>query len=183
MLCVGKDLKKTSKLIMAILLGKDLVSDTWVIDSSKHGELLDSTSYFPHDAEREAEWGLNLIEAAQRGEDRTRVFDGWNIVFSASAKKELGSTGFKDLKGIVMLAGARKVTATLPKKAPEDVPSTIVIGSAEDSTLPTLTKWKFYTKDLISLSVLKGRLDLENDNFLVREAGTAKVGKKRKRLL
>ena len=44
-LCVGKELKKTSKLILAVVLGKDIITDTWVKDSVKGDDLLSLVPY------------------------------------------------------------------------------------------------------------------------------------------
>ena len=44
-LCVGKELKKTSKLILAVVLGKDIITDSWVTDSVKGDDLLSLVPY------------------------------------------------------------------------------------------------------------------------------------------
>ena len=44
-LCVGKELKKTSKLILAVVLGKDIITDKWVTDSVKGDDLLSLVPY------------------------------------------------------------------------------------------------------------------------------------------
>ena len=44
-LCVGKELKKTSKLILAVVLGKDIITDNWVTDSVKGDDLLSLVPY------------------------------------------------------------------------------------------------------------------------------------------
>lgn len=177
-LCVGKELKKSAKLISAVLLGKDLVTDDWVIDSAKQAKLQNMEEYFPRDTEREAEWKISLTEGLRRGKEGIKVFEGWNIAWTVSARKEVGKSGFADLKEITSLAGAN-VLATPPKKGPEDVPSTIVIGTPEDAK-PS-SSWQYYTRDVISLSVLRGKLDIESDEFKISKPGEGKEGKKRKR--
>ena len=44
-LCVGKELKKTSKLILAVVLGKDIITDNWVTDSVNGDDLLSLVPY------------------------------------------------------------------------------------------------------------------------------------------
>ncbi|KAM0799325.1 hypothetical protein BDR22DRAFT_330301 [Usnea florida] len=44
-LCVGKELKKTSKLILAVVLGKDIITDNWITDSVKGDDLLSLVPY------------------------------------------------------------------------------------------------------------------------------------------
>ncbi len=180
-LCVGKELKKSAKFISAVLLGKDIVTDSWVVDSAKQGKLQDIASYFPKDPERESEWDFNLAEAVRRGREHVKVFEGITLIFTASARKEVGKTGFTDLRDIATVAGAN-VATTLPKKGPEETPSTLIIGTQEDTKLSSLSTWQCYTRDLISLSVLRGELELEGDEFHVAsKPANGKGGKKRKR--
>ena len=181
-LCVGKELKKTSKLILAVLLGKDVVTDSWVTDSVKANDLLSVVGYLPRDPKKEAEWGISLDEAIYRGRTKDlQILKGQTIIFTPSSKKELGKNGFDELKEIVKFAGAKSVSSTLPKKSPEETPSTIVIGTHDNTEKAELQNlgWTAYIKDIISLSVLRGNLDLESDEFLIKEE--KKESRKRKR--
>lgn len=183
-LCVGKELKKTSKLILAVLLGKDIVTDSWVIDSIKGGDdLLSVVAYVPQDPKKEAEWGTSLDKAIYRGKQgfNLKVLQEQTIIFTPSLKKELGKSGFAELKEIVKCAGAKSVSSALPKKNPEGTPSTIVIATDDTTEMGELQKlgWRAYVKDIISLSILRGNLDLESDEFLIKEQ--KKEGRKRKR--
>ena len=183
-LCVGKELKKTSKLILAVLLGKDIITDSWVIDSVKGGnDLLSILGYVPRDPKKEAEWGTSLDKAIYRGKQglNLKVLQEQTIIFTPSLKKELGRSGFDELKEIVKCAGARNVSSALPKKNPEETPSTIVIATDDSTEMGGLQKlgWRVYLKDIISLSILRGNLDLESDEFLIKEQ--KKEGRKRKR--
>ena len=44
-LCVGKELKKTSKVILAVILGKDIITDNWITDSVNGDDLLSLVPY------------------------------------------------------------------------------------------------------------------------------------------
>lgn len=171
-LCIGKgELKKTSNLVMAVVSGKQVISDDWVIQSAAEGELLETDSFLARDATREAEWGINLDQAIQRGKDGIKPLAGLSIHFSPAAKKELGK-GYSELKDIAMLAGAASVQATLPRKSSQDPfssSSTIVITTHSDRDRPTLAAggYRCYSKDIMTLSVLRGRLDAESDEFLI----------------
>ena len=183
-LCVGKELKKTSKLILAVLLGKDIITDSWVTDSVKGGDdLLSVVGYVPRDPKKEAEWGISLDKAIYRGKQglNLKILQEQTIIFTPSLKKELGRSGFDELKEIVKCAGAKNVSSTLPKKNPEGTPSTIVIATDDTTEMRELQKlgWKAYLKDIISLSILRGNLDLESDEFLIKEQ--KKQSGKRKR--
>ncbi|CAD6583145.1 MAG: hypothetical protein ASARMPREDX12_001186 [Alectoria sarmentosa] len=180
-LCVGKELKKTSKLILAVLLGKDIITDSWVTDSVKGNDLLSVVPYMARDLEKEADWGISLDEAIYRGKQGLRVLQDQTILFTPSAKKDLGKNGFEELKEIVKCAGA-KFSSALPKKSPEETSSsTVVVATHEDTEGATLQKlgWRVYVKDIISLSILRGKLDVESDEFLIKEE--RKESRKRKR--
>ena len=182
-LCVGKELKKTSKVILAVLLGKDIVTDSWVTDSVKGNDLLSIVPYLARDPKTEADWGISLEQAIYRGKKGLKALQDYTIHFTPSAKKELGKNGFDEVKEIVKCAGAKSVSSTLPKKSPEEAPSTIVVATPDGKELADLHKlgWRAYVKDIISLSVLRGKLDLESDEFLISEKGQDKESKKRKR--
>ena len=181
-LCVGKgELRKPSKLIMAIMLGKKVITDDWVTESARCNKLQSIEKYLAQDSEREDEWGFNIRDAVDRGRQGLKILQDWAVIFTASAKKEVGKSGFSDLKEIATYAGAKSILATLPKKPPEELPFTLVIGTVEDVDSPALGKWKCYTRDIISLSVLRGSLEIDSEEFLVQKPEQEKGSKKRKR--
>ncbi|KAL9127013.1 MAG: hypothetical protein Q9217_004028 [Psora testacea] len=183
-LCVGKgELKKTSKMIMAVLLGKQIVTDDWVIDSAKAGKHLDVERYLARDKTKEAEWGIHLDEAIERGTHGVRPFHGWTIVFTRTAKKDAGKSGFDGLKDLAMMAGAKEVSCVLPKKPMEETPRTLVIASGDDPSLAQLKRgWRCFVREIMGISILRGVLDPSSDEFLVQPAvEEAKGSKKRKR--
>ena len=181
-LCVSKgELKKTSKLIMAIMLGKTVITDDWVTESARCNKIQSIEKYLAQDPEREDEWGFNISEAVDRGRQGLKILQDWAVIFTASAKKEVGKGGFSDLKEIATHAGAKSVSATLPKNSPAELPFTLVIGTGEDVDSPALGKWKCYTRDIIGLSVLRGRLEIDSEEFLIQKPEQEKGSKKRKR--
>ena len=136
----------------------------------------------PRDPKTEGDWGISLDQAIYRGKEGLKVLQNQIILFTPSAKKELGKNGFDELKGIVKSAGAKDVSSTLPKTAPEETSSSTITVAKEGSTeVAELQKlgWRVYVKDIISLSILRGKLDLESDEFLIREQ--REESKKRKR--
>lgn len=170
-LCVGKgkELKRTSKLILAVASGKEIVTDDWITQSATKGSLLDFKDYLVNDAEREFEWGTKLREAIERGRQGIKPFQGWTFHFTSSASKELGK-GFAELKEIAVFAGATCIKAGLPRKGAEHDPSTVLIASShDDKDLPALRGGdeRAYSKDIITLSVLRGVLDTGSDEFLI----------------
>ena len=121
-LCVSKssELKKTSRLIMAVLQGKQVITDDWVTQSVGADKILDIEDFKARDPKKEAEWRIVLEEAIERGKIATpKPFGGWTIAFTSAAIKDAGISGFKGLKEVALFAGAESCSAVLPKKSPE----------------------------------------------------------------
>lgn len=177
-MCVGKgELKRTPNLIHVILKGKDVVSDKWVIQSNTKKKLLEIADFVPESPARARKWGTTLSDAIDRGRRGEEPLQGWTINFTPSAKKELGKS-WSELKDICIVAGAT-VHALIPSKPPEESDSTIVIVASHEPDESTLEElgWKLFSKDIITFSVLRGELDAESDEFLIKKGG----GKGRKK--
>ena len=151
------------------------------MDSLEGDELLSVVPYMPRDPEKEAEWKISLDEAIFRGKNGLKVMQDQTILFTPSAKKELGKNGFDELSEIVKCAGGKAISSALPKKSPDKTPSTLVVSTHDSVEMAELQKlgWRAFVKDIISLSVLRGKLDLESDEFLIKEQ--KKESTKRKR--
>ena len=186
MLCVGKgaELKRTGKLVLAIAGGKDVVNDEWITASFKEGRLLDPRDYLAKDPVREKQWGIKLDEAVERGREGRKALLGEKIVFTRSIKKELGK-GFVELKEIALYAGAESVQICPSFKKAKDLAGSVVIASEGDNDLLALKdiSVRVYSKDIITLSVLRGFIDLKSDEFLIDlSRGSQESGsRKRKR--
>lgn len=183
-LCVGRgELKKTSKLLLAVVLGKDIVRDKWLVDSARQRRLLDPMPYSAEDSDREAEWGTKLGDAIARGKAGARPFAGLAIYFTPTLKKELG-TGFLELKEVALLAGATAVCARLPPKGADPSANIVVLAISHDRDSPTLAEagWTCHSKDVIPLSVLQGRLNTESFRLdLQRSPAEVRSERKRKK--
>ncbi|MCJ1366730.1 hypothetical protein MMC16_005860 [Acarospora aff. strigata] len=185
MLCVGPgELKKTSKLLLAVASGKDIVRDKWLVDSAKQGRLLDPTPYWAEDPGREDEWGTKLEAAVARGKACVKPFTGRTVHFTPTLKRELGS-GFTELKEVALLAGAAAVYAKLPPKGADPDADTLVLASqhGNDASIVRQSGWNCYNKDIISLGVLHGRLDTISGKFVIKPSGSqeTKGGKRKKK--
>ncbi|KAL8730941.1 MAG: hypothetical protein Q9166_003731 [cf. Caloplaca sp. 2 TL-2023] len=181
-LCTGKgELKRTSKLMLAVLMGKEVVADQWIIQSAHENKLLDTSEFVPEDAKREREWGTSLSDAIERGRRGVKPLEGWTINFTPSAKKELGKS-WSELKEICLVAGATAVQAMIPRKSPGESDTTIVIAASNEADRSTLDErgWLIFTKDIITFSVLRGGLDADSDEFLMAKKvlGSAKKVKR-----
>ena len=185
LLCIGAgDLKRTSNLVLAVLYGKQIVTDDWVKDSAVKGELLDFNNHLARDDAKEAEWGISLSDAIDRGKDGNKPLRDWTLHFTSAAKRELGK-GFTDLSDLAMIAGAKSVQASLPRKASEDVPEMVIIIATahNDSDVSALTHggWRCFSKDIVTLSILRGQLDRQSDEFLITAPDGERNGQEKKR--
>ncbi|KAL8951258.1 MAG: hypothetical protein Q9222_002760 [Ikaeria aurantiellina] len=182
-LCVGKgELKRTSNLILAVLMGKTVVTDQWVVQSAKEGQLLDTAAFIPEDAFREQDWGTSLSHAIERGRQGVKPLQDWTINFTPSAKKELGKS-WSELKEICLAGGAVAVQAMIPRKSPAESGRIIVIAASHEPDYSTLEErgWRVYTKDIITLSVLRGSIDALSDEFLVKSTKKVTGSAKKKK--
>ncbi|KAH0545166.1 hypothetical protein FGG08_000778 [Glutinoglossum americanum] len=180
-LCVGPgELKRTSKLTLSVALGKTIATDEWVVDSEQAGHLLDPAPYLPRDPTREQAWRFNLAEAIQRGRDKVKVLEGWSVYFTPSLSRDLGES-IKELQQIALSAGASSVQTRLPLVAAEAFTNTVLLGNEGDKDASELTDlgWKLYSKDLLSLSILRGRLDMNSDEFKLSFQPTSQRTKSR----
>lgn len=186
-LCVSSgQLKKTSNLVLAVLYGKQIINDEWAQDSNARGQLQDIHDYLARDPEREAEWGINLSEAIQRGKNNVKPLEGYIVYFTEAAKKELGS-GYSELKEIALLAGSKAIRLGFSQKITMDGghqdPMIVIASQNEDlDHLIGLQKKKkkekeeeeegegfsgCFSKDIITLSALRGVLDTQSEEFLI----------------
>ena len=184
-LCVGKEaeLKRTSNLVLAVLKGKDVITDTWISESVNAKALLDLGQYKATDPSREMEWGTSLTEAIARGKEGLQPFVDWSFFFTPAVKTELGK-GFDDMKKICRQGGAKSPQVTLPRKGPQEPCRTIIVASnGDDEDVEYLHRhgWKVYSKDLITLSILRGSLQLESEEFVIHGKSPAQSSKSKKR--
>lgn len=183
-LCVGhdKELKRTSNLILAVLAGKKIVTENWVSESVKAKQILDFEGYLATDPVREAEWGTSLSDAIARGEQGVKPFLDWSFCFTPAVKAQLGK-GFADLKAPCVAAGAKSIQNTIPRKGPQELCTTVVIATNNDKDLENLrgNGWRVYAKEMITLSILRGSLELESDEFLIENEAPKQTGKGKKR--
>ncbi|KAL8790040.1 MAG: hypothetical protein Q9195_006542 [Heterodermia aff. obscurata] len=184
-LCVGKEaeLKRTCNLILAVLNGKDVITDNWISESVKAKVLLDLGQYKATDPSREDEWGTSLTEAIARGKEGLRPFADWSFCFTPAVRTELGK-GYADIKSVGLQGGAKSIQATLPRKGPQEPCRTIIIASnGDDKDVEFLHRhgWKVYSKDLITLSILRGSLQLESEEFVIQDPSPPQASKSKKR--
>ncbi|MCJ1243239.1 hypothetical protein MMC30_000436 [Trapelia coarctata] len=186
-LCVGKSELKTSKVISAIASGKSIVTDDWATTSAKQHKLLDPTPFLASHPKHKKEWGITLADAIDLGKQGLKPLTDYLVLVTPNLKQELGST-FQEIKQIAEIGGATKVMAR-PPTSRDQKSTTLIVATDDDPKLVQLAQggWRSYTKDLITMSVLRSALDLESNEFLigkdadVGENGRGSRGRKRKR--
>lgn len=157
------ELVKTFKLLQAIARGASIVTDDWISQSFKAGVLLALDKFVPKDPPREKEWGIKMVDLV--GHDRHNLFAGKTLFVTCALKKEYGK-GFRDIEQLARLVGVKKVISK-PAKDFKDDENTIVLGLEEGDIdiLSLAEKVPCYCKDLLSISIIRGKIDLEVNEF------------------
>ena len=181
-LCISQEsgLRRTSKLILAVLLGKEIITDVWVEKCLATKALQDPNDFIAGDVQRESEWGICLKEAVERGKNRPRPFGDWKIAFTPAAKKVAGKGGLIELQEIIQVGGGELPSTAFSKMKPSESDSTLIIATPDDPALAKLGgAWRCFTQDIITFSALRGRLDISSDEFLVAAKSEGKHKRKR----
>ncbi|KAK7530688.1 uncharacterized protein J3D65DRAFT_639220 [Phyllosticta citribraziliensis] len=180
-LCVNASgqLIKSFKLLMSVILGKPIISDEWVLKSLNAKKLVDPDDFITTNAPSEWRWGKTKEDVAKAlRRDRSKLFEGLDIFITPKLKKDYGAA-YKDIEKLLKETGASTVAS---KQARSQDPSstTVVIGSEnDDADVAKLSdsgdEWSCFSKELISMTILRGQLDLDSNEFKLR---SAKSGKK-----
>ncbi|KAF2122721.1 hypothetical protein BDV96DRAFT_639289 [Lophiotrema nucula] len=178
-LCVRDGpLKKSMKLLLCIALGIPIVTDEWLKHSAKQGKLLALEFYMPSVPDQEKEWNTSLDEVL--GNKQDTLFNGYTIYFTPTLKKAYHP--FSEAEDVCRAAGAVKAASKITKDL--NLENTIVLASDEDDDAVALAENGFscYTKDLLTLSILRGKLDLDSEDFKIipRNSQPKKKGRPRK---
>ncbi|KAK8154533.1 hypothetical protein IWX90DRAFT_489446 [Phyllosticta citrichinensis] len=180
-LCVNASgqLIKSFKLFMSVILGKPIISDEWVLKSLNAKKLVDPDVFITTNAPSEWQWGKTKEDVAKAlSRDRSKLFEGLDIFVTPKLKKDYGAA-YKDIEKLLKETGASTVVS---KQARSQDPSstTVVIGSEnDDADVAKLSdsgdEWSCFSKELIPMTILRGKLDLESNESKLR---SAKSGKK-----
>lgn len=119
--------------------------------------------------------------------DCRRLFQGHRICFTPALKDDYGN-GFDELSYILHQTGAKDVFSKKAQEVQRESESNIILLALEHGDLDAILMhdagWTCYRKDIVSLSILRGRLDLESDEFqfipVTGRDGDQKARKKRK---
>ena len=158
--CVVKgDNVKTAKVLRSLVLGKYVVTEEWVQESKKAGQLLDPEDYI-HSQFKDS---INI--------DRQRLFNGRNLFFTTTLADKVYMSGWDDIVNIAKEAGASSVhkgnsgdyagllgrNAVLCFGAGNSDPDVHRLQSQHGCTV--------YHKSLITDAIFAGELDLDDQEF------------------
>lgn len=167
-------LVRSSKLALALTLGLDIITDSWLLDSynSPQAELLDAEPYTPSDASAEQNWGFDLPSAIARGKSGqlATLLEGYEVVYLtpllvAHLKYSDQESGFLD---ILKATGAGRVLKRAPKGSVEEEGleegKGLIFGAAEGEKEVEVVRWKgggwgVFRVEMVTMSILRGRLE------------------------
>ncbi len=173
MLCVGKGpFKRTSKLIIAVARGIDIVTEEWIIETQRRGSFPAVDEFLPRDPSHERIRDFNLKEAMQRGKlGLTHILSGTTVFLTKRIRTDLGKLE-RELSQVATVLGADSVQRRLPalkdkeKYAEHEV---LIIGAENDpqGTQVGRLGQKLYNKDILTMAVLRGKLERSSAEFLI----------------
>lgn len=176
-LCVRDgDLQKKTKVLYAIARGIPIVTDAWLLDSAKEGRLLSLSAYKPSTSKQEEDWGFSFNDVF--GQPQT-PFEGYTIHFTKNLRGVYES--FSEVVAVCKAAGAKNVTSTRMDTTGENI--VLANNYEDDPEVQKLTKDGItcYTKDLFTISIFRGYLDLGSDEFKIKAPNADNTPSKEKK--
>ncbi|KAH0289833.1 hypothetical protein M436DRAFT_66561 [Aureobasidium namibiae CBS 147.97] len=176
-LCVGPgELLKTPKLLHSLTLGKTIVTDKWVSQSTAAGSLLDAREFLPEELK------------PSRHLDRTKVFTG-QVIYITPAQRSAYKKGWDDVMAIIRQAGGTNpLTGPLSKHKAGAI--TLYLGADKDDDVAAELQKKgetVYKKDILGASIVHGELltdaslelvSVETDSTTAKAKAEPKCSKK-----
>ncbi|EXJ57797.1 uncharacterized protein A1O5_12355 [Cladophialophora psammophila CBS 110553] len=164
--------KKTGKLIMAVAMGMDIVTEKWFVDAHRLGRFPPLEEYLPLDRSREGQWGLNPKEAVRRGKNGLTHLLSWMTVFlTKQLRTDLGNLERK-ISQIATILGADAVKHRLPAlkdKGKFSEAGVLIIGVPGDPQGAHIGRLglKLFHKDILTMAALRGRVERESADFKI----------------
>ncbi|KAI4154983.1 MAG: hypothetical protein LQ340_001292 [Diploschistes diacapsis] len=178
--CTGPSFKKTPNFLHALVLGKPIVTDAWLEDSLKAKLLKDHSAYLARDVVQEKEWACKVREASEKFRNGLKLFEGKGIAITPALKSELGDN-YGGIVAVARAAGAEDVVSRSPRTR-EDVEDVVWLAREKDPLLMDFPEGqRVFGKDLISMSILRAKLDLESEEFRLDIEGVKEPPKKGRR--
>lgn len=160
-------LKRTGSLLLSICLGKDVVTEAWIVEAHRRLKFPSITKYRPNDRQTELEWGFRLDMALERGRrGLTHILEGRKVYMTKSLKESLNNKLSKDLSEVAIALGAEQFKRHIPSKREanecEDLSTMVVLGNESDPQASNVVGMglNLYSRDALTMAVLRGQLDL-----------------------
>lgn len=167
-------LAKTMKLLQAIALGIPIVTDKWLIESTQANRLLPLQPYIPHipTQEKDLRFSLATIWAVPQAS----LLTGYTIAITPALRQTYKTVA--ELEGVCKAVGARRVAPTSGKKP--DAETIVLAVDDKDPDVAALVDagHPCFGKDFLTTSILRGKFDLESDEFRVRPRAGGRPKKK-----
>lgn len=170
-------LVKTFKLLYAVALSKPLVTAEWILDMGKEGKRLPYHTYYPHTNNVPKEWGVDAVDSA----DRRNILKDHVVYISPALKSEYGRGAYSDIDKLCKAMGAKQVVSTPFDELDEDTDA-VMIGIANndpDITNLLATGSTCYTKDFLTMSLLRGACDFTSVEFQIKKQDKKKGAPKK----
>lgn len=132
---------------------------------------IDTQLYCPTDPAREVEWNVKFSEILQQDssliDQNLQIFQDKSVFFTPAIRRSLqNAASFDDFKNMVTITGG-----TILTKSPKDMvlDNSCIIVSIDDKENKKFMEGgkRVYKTDLITLSILRGVLDLENKEYML----------------
>ncbi|OQU99816.1 BRCA1 C Terminu BRCT domain-containing protein [Cladophialophora immunda] len=172
-LCIAEGpLKKTGKLIMAVAMGMDIVTEKWIADTHRLGRFPALEEYLPLDRSRERQWAFNLKDALNRGKTGlTDLLSGTTVFLTKQLRTDLGNLE-REISQIATILGADAVKHRLPAikdKAKFSEAKTLIIGIPGDPQGAHVGRLghTLFNKDILIMAALRGRVERGSADFRI----------------
>jgi hypothetical protein len=181
LLCVKEGaLRKSMKLLLCIALGIPIVTDKWLIDSSKKGCFLSLEPYMPSVPAQERDWKFSISDIW--GKPQSDILTGYIMYFTPSCKDSYST--FKEIEQVCKAVGAERITSKPARDVKDDQNGMILIGQEEndiDCAVLLEHNCTVYTRDFLTNSILRGGIDLDSDEFTLKGDGSSQREKPKKK--
>jgi hypothetical protein len=153
-------------------LGVRLVTDKWLVDSSRKKKFQDPEQYIPKAPKQEKEWGFSLREVWGKPH---QFLKDHTVYFTSALVKTFQD--FSEIQQLVRHAGAKKVVRSgryAGSAKPGD--KVVVLGLEEDDVeCAALLKGgcTVYNRDIVAASILRGSIELDSDEFKINPGGAS----------
>lgn len=172
-------LKKSMKLLLCIALGIPIVTDAWLHESARKARFLSLESYIPKVPEQEQDWAFSMSHIW--GNPHPNLLKNYTVYFTPSLKGLFKP--FTEVDEVCKAVGARRIISK-PGKEVKDVKGMILLGLDDkdsDCDLLLASGHQVYSRDLLTIGIMRGSIDLDSEEFKIKPVGSQKKEKEAKK--